>query len=235
MLTAEGRLVFLSFDDAFRTALYSSDGNDLKQLAVFPAGFQDEYGYTAMVEAGGVVYFRVFAPGHRQLWRSDSKSAAGTRLVYDFGDAPILGPVYAAGDEIYFPAETPAAGSELWVSDGTPAGTRMVLDARPGPAGGAPAQLRALPDRRLVFSLDDGQHGREPWITDGTAAGTRLLEDVRPGPESSNPATFIPVANLDRLFFVGNDATGRPVPSFLETPIGPNCPNDRGCRQNGRF
>ena len=41
--------------------------------------------------------------------------------------------VVTAGNLIFFrTASSAAAGEELWVSDGTPAGTRMVKDIVPG-------------------------------------------------------------------------------------------------------
>ncbi len=72
VLTAEGRLVFIAYDDAAqRNALYATSGipGDLRQLAIFPAGFYDAY-RDAMVEAGGVIYFRLERQGQRQLWRN---------------------------------------------------------------------------------------------------------------------------------------------------------------------
>src|SRR5687767_461905 len=44
----------------------------------------------------------------------------------------------------FFAAVTEEAGSELWKSDGTPDGTTLVKDVRPGPAGSAPAALAGV-------------------------------------------------------------------------------------------
>lgn len=220
------------------SGLYSSDGRpgDLRQLALFSSGFQSDYDLqTSMVEAAGVVFFRLERDGgHRQLWRTDGKTAAGTYLLHDFGSSsPLSEPVAVAG-KVYFAVDGAAEGRELWVSDGTVAGTRLLVDARPGPAGGDPREFRALTDRRFVFSYDDGIHGREPWISDGTAAGTRLLEDVRPGPASSDPRTFVPAPAAARLFFVANDPAGRPAPTYLKLEMPLACAAEKRCHSDGR-
>ena len=60
-----------------------------------------------------------------QVWRSDGTSP-GTSLVADLepgtqGSSP--GPLSWTGSVLLFPASTSAAGTELWISDGTAAGT----------------------------------------------------------------------------------------------------------------
>ena len=76
-------------------------------------------------------------------------------------------------------------GRELWSSDGTPAGTGLVLDIQAGRGESSPEQLApSVPmpalNGRLLFSANDGVRGRELWSTDGTAAGTGLVHDLNP-------------------------------------------------------
>src|SRR5438034_1072453 len=80
----------------------------------------------------------------------------------------------------YFTAIDGSHGSELWASDGTTAGTRMVADVRPGSAGSAIADLATI-HGKLVFVANDGTHGAELFASDGTTAGTSLLRDINPG------------------------------------------------------
>jgi ELWxxDGT repeat protein len=89
---------------------------------------------------------------------------------------------------LYFTASDGVHGNELWKTDGTPEGTVMVADIRPGAGDSLPQGFFAL-GRTLYFSADDGVHGRELWKSDGTPAGTRLVEDIRPGSES--PGIFL--------------------------------------------
>jgi ELWxxDGT repeat protein len=149
----------------------------------------------------GELFFSAFDPRHgRELWKSDG-TAAGTRLVSDivpgragsspqdisaaFGQEGIPTPPRVL---VYFSAQDPRHGRQLWKSDGTAAGTVMITDVNPGSVGLAPAGIAALSDATAMFSGNDGRHGREPWITDGTTAGTHMFEDLNPGPAGSNPA-----------------------------------------------
>jgi ELWxxDGT repeat protein len=72
---------------------------------------------------------------------------------------------------------------ELWVTDGTTAGTRLVRDLH----GGGLHEAVALAGG-ILFVADSPATGYEIWWTDGTTAGTRLVDDIRPGPSSSMPS-----------------------------------------------
>ena len=103
-------------------------------------------------------------------------------------------------------------GQELWISDGTAAGTELLVDINPGPAYGGPLRWWEFGDR-LLFSANDGAHGHELWITDGTAAGTEFLRDILPGPDSSG-IEYVAVAN-GRAFFKASDSVGnRPTADY---------------------
>ena len=130
-----------------------------------------------------------------QLWATDGSMAGTVQLT----DAPtgLSGPVlppttYLLAPELgmlFFANTTAEAGHELWASDGTSAGTRLVTDLRPGPASSLPQPLAALDDQ-VLFQARDGSFDDELWITDGTAAGTRLVMDLVPGDEGSLPAVL---------------------------------------------
>jgi len=81
-----------------------------------------------------------------------------------------------------FVAEDKAAGRELWVTDGTATGTRLLKDVNPGKASSDPAELTVV-GSTLYFAADNGVDGRELWKSDGTPAGTVLVKDIRPGKE----------------------------------------------------
>lgn len=96
----------------------------------------------------------------------------------------------AVGARMLFSASTTTSGRELWISDGTAAGSHLVADLRPGPASGGPRALAAL-DGGVVFFADDGLSGDEPWFSDGTPGGTVLLRNLAPGPPSSRGANLV--------------------------------------------
>jgi ELWxxDGT repeat protein len=71
-------------------------------------------------------------------------------------------------------------------TNGTPAGTVMVANINPGPAGAfeyGSGMLTSFKDY-LIFSANDGVHRTELWKTDGTTAGTSLLKDINPTSEN---------------------------------------------------
>jgi ELWxxDGT repeat protein len=93
-----------------------------------------------------------------------------------------------------FSATDPERGTELWVTDGTAEGTRLVRDINEntqGFASSTPSQFAAFGDGRAIFTADDGENGPAPWITDGTEAGTVLLRSFMQGPAGSYPGGYV--------------------------------------------
>ena len=113
------------------------------------------------------------------------------------------GPRYltAVGNTLFFTANDPVNGTELWKSDGTAAGTVVVKDISPGSFSSFPSNLTAV-GNTLFFSAA-GVNGRELWKSDGTAAGTVLVKDIRPGSSSSDLGNLTAVGST--LFFTAND------------------------------
>lgn len=70
----------------------------------------------------------------------------------------------------------PIDNHQLWISDGTAAGTQLI--AVPGNQQlGSNIKLLAIKGNSLFFRATDESHGPELWISDGTAAGTRMFMD----------------------------------------------------------
>jgi ELWxxDGT repeat protein len=119
-------------------------------------------------------------------------AAGPPRMVADLNTQPVNGNAFPQpytylspemaelGGVLYFAATDPMHGLELWRSDGTPGGTRLVRDIHPGPAGSGLLSL-TVHQGRLYFFADDGVWGLELWSSDGTREGTRLVRDLCPG------------------------------------------------------
>jgi ELWxxDGT repeat protein len=70
---------------------------------------------------------------------------------------------------LYFTAYTPTQGRELWTSDGTNAGTRIVLNINTGSESSTPDYL-TVSRNTLYFAATTLLGGRELWKFDGTTA-----------------------------------------------------------------
>ena len=138
---------------------------------------------------------------------------------HDCGPASsVPGPGVAIGDgRLVFAADDGTAGRELWVTDGSRAGTHLVRDINPKRSDVPPASdcddrtTTGLPSdpqdlipfrQGALFSADDGVHGRELWWTDATWQGTRRVADLRPGAAGSSPHDLTAFRNA--VFFIAS-------------------------------
>ncbi|HYO58366.1 ELWxxDGT repeat protein [Archangium sp.] len=168
-------------------------------------------GPESLVEFRGKLYFAVnLEDGRRGLWKSNG-TAAGTVPVKEFPPLPSpaspspVAELTPVGSRLFFVVADEAHGNELWVSDGTSGGTRLVKDLTPGRGDSFPYNLTAVGKTLLFFryipGTPDAPGRTELWRSDGTEAGTVRVRDM--GPESS--LTFSQVLVGGTLFFVFTD------------------------------
>ncbi len=100
-------------------------------------------------------------------------------------------------------------GTELWKSDGTPAGTVLVKDINVGANSSDPSNLVNV-NGVLYFTANNGTNGVELWRTDpDPTVGAVLVRDINlffGGTAGSNPHNLTDVNGT--LFFVADDGTG---------------------------
>jgi ELWxxDGT repeat protein len=170
-----------------------------------------------------LVFFADDGSRGRELWTTDG-TAEGTRMLADiwpggggvdsgrgggFGGPP--GSIIALGDgRALFEASDPVHGSELWTTDGTAAGTRLVADlnrSEAGFSGSSPSGFAASGVGRAIFFAADSTFGLEPWVTDGTAAGTYPLIDLPQG-RNINTTSLASLGEGRAVFSVSDRVSG---------------------------
>jgi len=166
-----------------------------------------------MLSLGTKLYFRgTDGNNGQELFVSDG-TASGTSMVVDIYTgynnnanvdhlAALTGTGLAA-----FAADNGVNGTELWVSDGTANGTRMVMDIRPGAVSSSPKWLVEL-NSKIYFSATDGTNGNELWVSDGTASGTSMVKDISSGSTDSDPE-YLYVWNNKTYFSATDGSAGK--------------------------
>ncbi|WP_027381969.1 ELWxxDGT repeat protein [Epilithonimonas caeni] len=99
-------------------------------------------------------------------------------------------------------------GQELWMTDGTESGTKLVKDINTfsATAGSGPNNFVEY-NGKVYFSAADGSTtGTELWVTDGTEQGTSLVKDLFPGSSSSFPEKMVVYG--DKLYFLMSNTGG---------------------------
>ncbi|MCB9871726.1 MAG: hypothetical protein H6837_17870 [Planctomycetes bacterium] len=172
-----GSYLFFSARRNFSECLFRTDGTLAGTLCLA------EVSVGARVEFQGKLYFFVGT----DFWVSDG-SIQGTQRLVAFPRVGIFFPVthelVVFGNKLLLTGASTAQGQELWVSDGTTAGTALLADLDPGAGSSGPNTFRVA-GSRVFFVASTAATGRELWVTDGTPAGTQLVKDVLPGPTSS--------------------------------------------------
>ncbi len=221
-----GEMVFAASDAAHGQELWITDGTSAGTTRLtdinpgstgsFPGG--DAHGITYL---GNNTHEAVFTAedgsgnGNYDLWVTNGasggthplKDSTHNLVPYNTNDIAALGNGRALFDA---QDSTGKYGDELWVTDGTNAGTYRISDIYSGFAGSTPRYITALGNGKALFTATDGNgsggHGTELWITNGTAAGTKMVADLNTnmnangGTDGSSPHHITPLGNGKALF-----------------------------------
>jgi ELWxxDGT repeat protein len=158
-----GDKVIFRATDAGSIATWVSDGTLAGTLRLAD-------GWPASVwTAGGKTFLATHSP--YRLYVTDG-TVAGTVVLEEFAGYETAVDARDVNGTLVFIARTPAAGMELWRSDGTPAGTDLLRDIVPGYDGGLRTQFAGVKHGGIFyFGANDGGL----WRTDGSVNGTYLV------------------------------------------------------------
>jgi len=165
------------------------------------------------VDLNGVALFTATDVDHgRELWRSDG-TAAGTTLVKDITPGPQnasgsnYGPtdLVNANGTVYFSVPGSGATAGLWKTDGTTAGTTMVIPATS--LLSSPSEITSA-GNKIFFVAGDYQGGDAPalWVSNGTAAGAHPVTVANINAPASSPRGLVALG--DEVFFIAANGNG---------------------------
>ncbi|HET9766153.1 MAG TPA: hypothetical protein VFS60_04865 [Thermoanaerobaculia bacterium] len=176
-VVAQGRLFFSGRTAANGSELWQTDGTRTGTVRVTDLAPGAEGSHPShLVAAGAALFFSAQDGeyGAPALYVIVGPGAAPRRLV-DLTSS--IRATAAAGARIFY-LTGDYASTELWTSDGTAAGTRM-LRSFPRGTYSESGWLEAA-GNRVLFAADDGTHGPQVWRSDGTTAGTVRLTTLAP-------------------------------------------------------
>jgi ELWxxDGT repeat protein len=148
---------------------------------------------------------QIFVSGTDQtLWVTDGTLAGTIQLSAVIKFVNDLGSITFLNGKYIFSGTTPATGSEVYITDGTPGGTVLLKDANAGAPDSNP-ELLATFNGKIYFTATTAANGDELWATDGTPAGTVLVKDINPGAAGSSIDQDVAVLG-SFLYFTGETA-----------------------------
>ena len=213
----QGKLFFRAGSDAnYEGEIWATDGTPGGTLRVSGDCLEDgcnPEGPQLVGSLRNLAFWVAPVLGGSLLWRSDG-TWSGTFPLNDWellrvpdprrSDLPSYVPL---GGFLYFQgcadSDSSDPGCELWRTDGSREGTRLVADVNPGAEHSHPSWLTAV-GNRLFFVATTGTGVNTDaalWVSNGTAAGTALVRKFAHDPDS--------IRSLEtaggKLFFIAQD------------------------------
>jgi ELWxxDGT repeat protein len=153
----------------------------------------------------GIIFQASIGDGRSDLWTSDGTDQGTQRFFqpYRLGSPYQIASAVSVGFGVMF---RQADVNELWFTDGTAEGTKLLTQRNVGLDGD---KLRVAAIGHTAYFVADGEDGRGLWKTDGTPENTQLVRNISPFSVSSLPSHLINFNGT--LFFVANDGVTGPA------------------------
>ncbi len=209
-------------------ALWMTDGSSAGTKELKVAGLSSLIAGLSITKPYFVVLDRkaLFAGENRAgrvgLWSTDGTAAGTKELVARDIFHGVLNPGFKRlGTKVLFAGTALAAGggfftTNLWVTNGTAAGTRELPVSGASSLGllefGNPDTEFLVLRKKALFKGEDASGRSSLWVTDGTAAGTRELSVAGAWSGGLFNSDFNPgfTALAGTVLFLGSDAGGNP-------------------------
>ncbi len=199
LTVVDDRLFFVANDGVSGDELWvtHSSTGETRRVIDFASGFRNST-INQLTAHEGKLYF---ADGDVELWGSDGMEI-GTRLLKRFDGR--VGQLQSTMHGLFFRANELSTGTELWVTDGTSAGTVRLTNADFGPGSSLIGPVTTTPFGG-VFTAYDSANGLELWSTNAQSS-TGLRLNLRPGNLSSLPRLI--TTSGTRVFFFADLGPG---------------------------
>lgn len=200
----KGKVYFIADDGSHGSELWVTDGTTNGTNIVIDMNAGLVHGYVRHLTVyNNKLYFAAYYNLQVCLMESDG-TANGTKKVKEVNivDSKVdAKSIVEYNGKLYFAGRDTSAsdGVELWVSDGTAAGTNMVKDIYPSFGQSSNPDKLTVANNKLYFIADDGITKYGLWMTDGTANGTQIVTDANSNPLDITPYSILNYGN--KLYF----------------------------------
>ncbi len=213
------QLFFIASEGVKGFELWKSDGTTagttlLKDINLGSGAYNDvTFGSNPGFTVAGATLFFFANDGinGRELWKTNG-TTVGTILVKNIADSTFssyfeTNATFAFGNKIAFMrASSPSDASEMWVSDGTSAGTVLVKSLNLSLGLELARVVPMALGTGVLFTAYSPACGFELYRTDGTQANTTLVQDMNTETANSSVSPFGRVVHFNNsTFFTAND------------------------------
>jgi len=204
------------YNDAYYYTYYNGDAS--KFYRVTPEGttvVKDAFTASYFADLNGILYFQGYTnpwttSAGRVLYKSDG-TTANIEIVKDMTPDThldqIITKLFRYDNKLFYSAVTNDGSNNnaLWVSDGTEAGTSVLVDIYGWDAFDGIINEMAEAGGKLFFDGHENNDKDSLWISDGTAGGTHLLKVINPSAQAD--IRYMQGVG-DTLFFAAKDENG---------------------------